>query len=86
MDREGKAGKLERQNKIVIINSGWNYKNKKEEERINKEEELQYCTVYIIEFYFLDDLDRTVVIVEVVLLVVVETKLYLFFIAFIIYL
>jgi hypothetical protein len=83
MDREGKAGKLERQNKIVIINSGWNYKNKKEEERINKEEELQYCTVYIIEFYFLDDLDRTVVIVEVV---VVETKLYLFFIAFIIYL
>ena len=79
MDREGKAGKLERQNKIVIINSGWNYKNKKEEERINKEEELQYCTVYIIEFYFLDDLDRTVVIVEVV----VETKLYLFFIAFI---
>ena len=35
--------------------------------------------MYIIEFYFLDDLDRTVVIVEVV----VETKLYLFFIAFI---
>ena len=79
MDREGKAGKLERQNKIVIINSGWNYKNKEEEERINKEEELQYCTVYIIEFYFLDDLDRTVVIVAVV----VETKLYLFFILFI---
>ena len=44
MDREGKAGKLERQNKIVIINSGWNYKNKKEEERINKEEE-NYSTV-----------------------------------------